>query len=141
MNKSELRQSYVDLGYEVEPVATWDKVSEVGSTSKYDVNVVSPNGEFYTAQVIVTDDGQAGEAAEASGRWKSTPARFSEELAAYLRSIENDTVLAIAVTQEYSLDSVALVEAFIKATPTTVSKKTYVVYKRNNTFSYSEVVA
>ena len=132
MNKSELRQSYVDAGWEVQPVANWILVSQVGSKVKYDVNAASPDNSFGTAQVVVIDDGGAGETAVAAGFWADSPVGFGAAVRDYARGLEGGTVFAVEVTNVNEADEVATAKAYSDIGA--VSE--YVVKRRAGTFSF-----
>ena len=135
MTKSELRQSYVNEGWEVQPVAQWAKVSEVEGKAKYDVNAVSPDNRFGTAQVVVTDDGGASETAVAEGFWKEASSTFDAEVRGYVSSLEGGPVFAVAVTEVYSGDEIAEAKAYMD--DGTVNN--YVVKRRSGTFSFKQL--
>ena len=139
MNKVELRDAYVAKGYKVEPVARWIKVSQVETITKYDVNVADPKGSFYTAQVIVENDGEAGEDAKAAGRWEATPETFEESLDAYLRGAEKGKIFAIVKTQTYPSDQAALVKVYTEEADNTLTTKDYLVRYRASAFSFKPV--
>ena len=132
MNKTELRQSFVDLGWEVEPVAGWIKVSEVQGKSKYDVNAVSPEDAFGTAQVVVVDDSGAGESATAAGFWVAPSTTFHEETRAFASGLEGGTVFAVAVTDVNAADEIALATAYMSDG----AVNNYVIKRRSNAFSF-----
>lgn len=136
MNKSDLRQSYIGAGWEVQPVAQWVKVSEVGGKTKYDVNAVSPDNVFGTAQVVVTDDGGASESAVAEGFWKEVSATFDAEVRGYVSSLEGGTVFAVAVTEVYSGDEIAEAKAYMDDGMV----NNYVVKRRSGAFSFTQLV-
>lgn len=147
MTKQELRDYYAGLGWEVpEPTiidsegtrSNWQKVSNVEGKVKYDVPVVSPDNKFGTAQVVVTDDGGAGETAVAEGFWKDQPATFNDELRTFLDSKEGGQVYAIVTNEIFVADEAAEVTAYQGAS--TVSPKRYIVKKRNDTFDFKEVI-
>lgn len=136
MTKSELRQSYVNEGWEVQPVAQWVKVSEVEGKAKYDVNAVSPDNKFGTAQVVVTDDGGAGETAVAEGFWKEASPNFDAEVRSYVSGLEGNGVFAVAVAQVYAGDEIAEAKAYMD--DGTVGE--YVVKRRQGAFSFAQLV-
>jgi hypothetical protein len=136
MNKSELRQSFVDDGWTVQAVANWQLVSNVEGVVKYDANYVSPDNRFGTAQVIVTNDGVAGETAVASGAFVTPEVTFDAAVRDYVTSLEGVTVanvviFAVAVTKTFPQDEIALATAY-KADG---SQANYVVKRRNGTFT------
>jgi hypothetical protein len=136
MNKAELRDSYVAKGWEVQPVADWRQVSSVEGKVKYDVNVVSPKEDFATAQVVVVDDGGAGETAVADGVWKDKEPTFDTRLRDHLATLEAGPVFAVAVVETYGADSVAECKAYMNDG----SVKDYVVKERNDTFDHKELI-
>jgi hypothetical protein len=108
-------------------------VSDVGGVIKYDINVVSPNNDFGTAQVVVKN----GEA-YATGFWQErTETTFPERLNTYIRSMEAGDVFAITLDQIYASDSAALVTAYQGTTSVTATK--FIVKERSNTFSFKPV--
>jgi CxxC motif-containing protein len=133
MTQEELRTEYIGRGYTVEPVETWILVSKVDGVEKYDVNVITPDNRFVTAQVVVRD----GEA-EATGVWKEVemPESFEQRLRVYIRTLEGGTVFAIALDEVKEADSVATATAYMSDG----SKKRYVVKERDNTFSNKELI-
>ena len=132
MTKTELRQSFVALGWEVQPVVQWVKVSEVQGKSKYDVNAVSPEDAFGTAQVVVVDDSGAGESATAAGFWVAPSTTFDEDTRAYATGLEGGNVFSVSVTDVNSADKVALATAYMSDG----SVNNYVIKRRADTFSY-----
>jgi len=155
MTKEELRTEYVNKGWEVQPVDVfetrpdpdggtievrtggWNKVSDIEGKVKYDVNAVSPDNEFVTAQVVVTDDGGAGETAVALGAWKDRTPDFGGRLRTYLATVEQAAaVFAIAVINQFNADSVAECKAYMADG----SVKTYAVKERNDTFDHKELI-
>lgn len=132
MNKEQLRDSYVAQGWEVEPVANWTLVSNIEGKHKYDVNVVSPDNKFFTAQVVVINDGIAGEEATPLGALEPQIETFGEGLRAFLDTKEGGQVFAIGVTKVYDEDAVAEVKAFMVDNTT----QNYVVKKRNDVFTF-----
>lgn len=133
MTKDELRTSYVDLGWEVQPVASWGVVSVVEGKTKYDVNVVSPDNKFGTAQIV-----EDGTGAVAEGFWKEAVVdTFTSRLRTYLDTIEDlATVFAVAVTDTKEADSVATCIAYMEDG----SAKNYVVKERADVFTHVELV-
>lgn len=138
MTKEQLRQSYVDQGWEVEPIDQWRQVSAVGSKTKYDVPVVDPNGQFYTAQVVVKEDNTAAEEAEPEGQWKVDEPSFSQRLNTYLRSLEGGQLFAVAVDRAFSGQEVAECFGYFDD-GTGVTRRTYVVKYREQQWSYEQL--
>jgi len=136
MNKAELRQSFVELGWEVEPVASWIKVSKVQGKAKYDVNVASPDNVFATAQVIVAADGSAAEIAMPSGSWEAAATTFDEAVRAYASGLEGGAVFAVAVTDINEADEVGLATAYMN----TGSVENYVIKRRAGAFSFNRLL-
>ena len=132
MTKEELRQSYVDLGWEVAPVAQWLLVSKVEGKEKYDVNCVSPTNAFGTAQVVVDANG-----AVAEGFWKESDESFTEALRTEARSYEaGATIFAVTIGEVKEADEVGEVTVYKEDG----SKETYVVKRRGGTFSHVAIV-
>ena len=135
--KAELRAAYIADGWQVAAVVDWARMSAVGAVGPviYDVPVFTPgaNGVYKTAQVYVTDDGGAGEEAEARGAMVVAGATFDAELRTYLDTLEgNSSIFAISVAQSFSSDLVAEVKAYLE----TGATATYVVKQRADTFSF-----
>ena len=135
--KAELRATYLADGWKIESPADWRRVSREGAPGPviYDVGIFTPapNGVYRTAQVYVTDDGGAGESAEARGALVVAAATFDAELRTYLDTLEGDAkIFAIAVTQSLSSDTVAEVKAYLESGTTA----TYVVKQRAGEFSF-----
>jgi len=134
--KSELRGTYVAAGWEVQQVQNWLLVSEVEGKRLYDVNVVSPEDKWGTAQVVVVDDGGAGETATAAGFWADQPSTFDADIRSYARGLEGNavgatTIFAITVTQVFAADEVALATAYMADG----THSSYVVKRRADTFT------
>lgn len=152
MTKEELRADYISKGWTVDPIfitisgpdgdvqqPNWKVVSNVDGVVKYDVNVISPENRFGTAQVVVTDDNGAGESAVADGFWvdKVQPITFEGELKTYLETIEASAqVFAVAVTLANTTDEIAECKAYMEDG----SVKNYVVKRRNDTFTHKELI-
>lgn len=136
MNKEQLRDDLISDGYTVQPVANWQKVSEVENVSKYDLNVVDADDNFFTAQVKVVDDGEAGETATKINALKPKDPTFAQNLESFLRTKEDEieTVFAIATVQSYEADRVAVVKAF----NTDNTTQDYVVRERNDSFEFQQ---
>lgn len=139
MTKEELRTQYITDGWEVQPVANWTPVSAVEGLIKYDVNVVSPDNKFFTAQVVVKDDGGVSENAVPEGQWKNQTPSFAEALRTFLDTREVGSVFAIAVSQIREADEVAEAEVYTNSASDVV-KDTYVVKRRNDTFDFKKLV-
>ena len=137
--KSELRQSFVDQGWVVQPVADWLLVSTVDGIVKYDVNVVSPSPEyrFGTAQVVVTDNGGAAEEATPFGAFSPSEPSFDQAVREYAAGLEGATIFAVAITDVFPSDEVALATAYLA----TGAQAHYVVKRRNGTFTPLELTA
>lgn len=131
MTKTELRTTYVGNGWTVQPVAEWSLVSSVDGVVKYDANVVSPDNVFGTAQVVVTDDGGGGEDATPLGFWVDADESFDAAVRSYAQTLEGGSLFAVAVTQTYPADEVALATAYM----TDGTATEYVVKRRSDTFS------
>lgn len=128
MTKEELRQSYINKGWTVQPVAEWRKVSVVEGKEKYDVNCVSPTNQFGTAQVVVDANG-----AVAEGFWKESATSFTEALRTHARSFEaGTTIFAVTLGEVKEADEVGEVTVYKKDK----TKQTYVVKRRGGTFSH-----
>ena len=138
MNKVELRQSFVDLGWEVQPVANWTKVSEVGGKVKYDANAASPDDNFGTAQVVVVNDRVTGESATAAGFWATAPTvtTFADAAHTYTSGIEGGSIFAVSVTDTNEDDEVAKATAYM----IDGSVDNYVLKRRAGTFSFMLLV-
>lgn len=134
MTKEQLRTSYVDKGWEVQPVSDWTLVSSIEGKEKYDVNAVSPENKFGTAQVVVKD----GEAT-ALGFWVDAPTTFAVDLRAFIDTMEAGTIFAISVTEIKEADEIAEVKAY-KESGSDVTVDSYVVKRRNDTFSFKKIV-
>ena len=132
MTKEELRTHYVDLGWEVQPVANWTLVSKVEGKEKFDVNCVSPANAFGTAQVVVDANG-----AVAEGFWKEATESFTEALRTHARSFEaGATIFATSLSNVVEADEVGEVTVYKEDG----SKETYVVKRREGTFSHVALV-
>ena len=133
MTKETLRTSYTDLGWEVQPVANWTVVSLIEGKTKYDVNVVSPENVFGTAQVVEDSSG-----AVAEGMWKVDAVdTFKTRLRTFLDTIEVvATVFAVSVTDTKEEDGVATCTVYMEDG----SLKNYVIKERTGTFSYIELI-
>lgn len=120
----------------MQPVKAWRKVSDVDGVVKYDVNVVTPDDNFHTAQVKVTGDDTGSETAKPLGVMKDTPSTFDEDARDWLRDKEQNTngVFAISVDEVFEQDEV--VEATAYMTDNTETK--YVVKRRNGSFEFQE---
>ena len=137
MNKETLRTHYVELGWEVQPVANWRLVSQVEGKSKYDVNAVSPANVFGTAQVVVTDDNGANEEAVAEGFWKDKTESFTEALRTQALTYEAAaSIFAVKLGEVSEADEVGEVVVYNEDG----SKATYVVKRRDGTFSHKALV-
>ena len=136
MKKTELRRTYVDAGWAVQQVASWNLVSDVEGVRKYDANVVSPENKFFTAQIIVTDDGGANEEAIASGGLVENAETFDQAVRDYGRALEGAGIFAVTVAQVFSADEVALATVYTPAGAQT----NYVVKRRSGTFTAVELV-
>jgi len=132
MNKLELRDSFIAKGWTVEPVVDWRLVSQVEDVEKYDVNVVSPDDTFQTAQVKVI-----GDVATPLGAFKEVPSTFSERLRTFLDTIEVSAgVFAVVVSDTKESDEVATCVAYMEDG----SVANYAVKERADTFSFKELV-
>lgn len=124
---------YRGLGWKIDET-TIRRVSSVGDVIKYDVNVVSPDKVFGTAQYI-DDNGTF----TAAGFWKEQTDTFDERLRGYIRSLEGQgDIFSIVINDIFEADAAAVVTTYIGATNVTASK--YIVKERNNTFSYRLIV-
>jgi hypothetical protein len=131
MNKTQLRDDYISNGWEVQPVANWRLVSSVEGKNKYDINAVSPDNKFGTAQCVVTDDGGPSEEAIPLGFWVTPETSFNAALRTYLDTLETGDVFATAATQVFADAEVAEVNGY--KTDGSVAK--YCVKRRSGTFS------
>ena len=131
MTKEELRTHYVDLGWEVQPVANWTLVSKVEGKEKFDVNCVSPANQFGTAQVVVDANG-----AVAEGFWKEATESFTEALRTHVRTFEGGAIFAVSLGAISEADEVG--EATVYNADG--SKETYVVKRREGAFSHVALV-
>lgn len=142
MNKTQLRQSYVDAGWEVANVADWLRVSEVEGKVKYDVNAVSPENVFGTGQVVVTDDNGQNEEATALGFWVDSPSSFEEDLRTWARSFEGVTPAGFpAAIFSVSLEDTRPVDEVgdLRVTLDDGTVRTFRVKRRNDTFTFVEL--
>ena len=144
--KAGLRTSFMSQGWEVQPVASWKPVSHPDlDIVKYDVEVASPDGEFFTVQAVVTDDGGPSESAVAKGRWATVTVTATFEDAARTWLLNEETnrsdVFAIRVAAVYSDDE--LLEAILYTSaipdPHIVSEQLVLVKRRSGTFSLMPV--
>lgn len=133
MNKEALRTEFINKGWEVQPVADWTTVSVIEGKTKYDVNAVSPENVFGTAQVVEDANG-----AVADGFWKDK-VDFTTDLRAFLDSKEAGAVYAISATEIKEADEVAEVKVYSGVTGG-VEVATYVVKRRNDTFDFKKIV-
>jgi hypothetical protein len=132
MTYEALLADYESKGWKVDRAST-RVVSTVGDAIKYDINVVSPDNTFGTAQVVIKDN-----EAIALGFWKERVGNtFEERLLAFIRSMEGGDIFAITIEQIYSNDSAALVTAYQGAATVTANK--FIVKERDNAFSYKPV--
>jgi len=132
MNKEELRTHYVGLGWTAQPVADWRKVSDVEGVEKYDVNVVSPDNVFGTAQVVVRDG-----VATAEGMLKDKVESFTEALRTHARSFEAEApVFAVKLGEVSEQDEVGEVTVY----NTDGSTVSYVVKRRDGAFEHQALV-
>lgn len=132
MTKEQLRTSYTDLGWEVQPVADWVVVSLIEGKTKYDVNVVSLENQFGTAQVVEDATG-----AVAEGFWKTSEVSFGEGLRTFLDTLEAlAPVFAVSVSDSKEADRVATCIGYM----TDGSVKNYSVKERGDVFSYVELI-
>lgn len=142
MNREELRTQKIGQGWKVPPVSDWQLVSAEGlEPKKYDINnVFNPSTERYgTATVVVYNEGTAEESAVGQDEWKS---RFVDDARTWLRAREgatvgSATVFAIAIERVYEDDEVIEVNAYLKDNTTT--KATFVVKRRDGTFSFEKL--
>lgn len=136
MTKDELRNDLISNGYTVQPVAEWQKVSEVENVSKYDLNVVDSDDNFFTAQVKVVDDGESGETATKLNALAPKEPGFAENLESFLRTQEGNlaNVFALSSSNVNNTDRVAEVLAY--NTDNTTQK--YVVKERDGTFEFQQ---
>ena len=139
MNKETLRTSYIDKGWEVQPVADWRLVSAVEGKVKYDVNVASPEDKFGTVQVVVLEDGKVGESSTAGGFWKDAVSDFGSDLRAFLTGKEKGSVYAISVSSTKEQDEVAEVKVYTTVTGG-VEVSTYVVKRRADVFDFKQII-
>lgn len=146
-DRSELRSFYTNQGWVVQEVGDWGPpTSAVGVGAArvffYDVQVVSPDNEFFTAQVVVRNQGTKDEDAKAIGRITNPPANdFEDALSTFLRAQETGSVYAIARIATYEEDEVAIVLVWTDGVGATVDEKRYVVKRRADTFTFKEIVA
>lgn len=133
MNKETLRQAYLDKGYEVDPVEKWALVSLVNGVKKYDVNVITPDKQFVTAQVIEKDDvcTPAGVIKE-----QEPVEPFTEKLHNYVRGLEKNGVFAVTIGDTSDADKVGVATVYLD----NGSVKKFVVKERNDTFAHKELV-
>lgn len=133
MTQESLRSEYINKGYTVDPVENWFKVSVVDGVEKYDVNVITPDERFVTAQVIVRD----GEASVA-GVWKEQEVveSFTDKLRAHVRTLEGGAVFAISLGEVSEADKVGLATVYFSDGST----KKFVVKERNGSFTHKELL-
>jgi len=131
MTKEQLRTEYITKGWTVQEVADWRKVSDVEGVEKYDVNVVSPDNRFGTAQVVVRSD-----EAVADGLLKDKEDSFTDRLRTFVRTLEAGTVFAVSLGDVSDEDCVGIANVYF----TDGTKKTFVVKERNNTFTYKQLI-
>ncbi len=136
MTKTELRDSFIAQGFAVQPVAQWTLVSQVEGVVKYDANVADPSFRFYTAQVVVTDDGGPAEDATPLGSLVTPEITFDEAVRTYVLGLEVAPIFAIAITQTFPADEVALATAYNNDG----SQANYVIKRRADTFSFVQLV-
>jgi hypothetical protein len=106
MTIQQLIADYRTLGWEVDE-ASLTLVSKVEGSEKYDVNVVSPDKEFGTAQIFV----KGGEAT-ALGFWANIGnTSFGERLNLFVRSMEQGDIFAITIDKVSEGDKAAVVTA------------------------------
>lgn len=136
MNKKQIRDDYVSKGWTIQPVADWNKVSEVDGVVKYDINVVDPDDNFRTVQVKVTGDEQANEDVKPLGALKPSEPDFEQEARTWIRDKEESipTVFAIAVGKVLPRDEVIEVTAY----NTDNTEQKYVVKRRGGAFSFQK---
>ena len=132
MTKDELRNSLIANGWEVAALDQWRLVEQLGERSMYDVPAVSPEDRFGTSQVVVIDDGGAGETATARGFIAGADETFDQAVRDYVRGIEESVgaIFAIEITRTNEPDEVALATAY----NSDGSQANYVVKRRNATF-------
>jgi len=130
----ELIEDYRSKGWSVDET-TLTLVSKVDDMQKYDVNVVSPDNVFGTAQIIESPDG-----AIASGIWaeqKVVTKSFPELLTDYVRSLETGDVFAVVIGNIFQNDNSAIATKYTGTT--TVAEKQILIKYRNNAFSVKEI--
>lgn len=132
-SQASLFAHYTGLGWTVD-VTSVRLVSEVAGVKKYDVNVVSPDRVFGTAQFV-----ENGGVFTALGFWETPETTFSDRLTSYIRSMEGQGgIFAIVVQETFPSDSAAVVRVYMGAGDVTVS--TFIVKERNNAFTYRLII-
>lgn len=142
MTKEELRTSYLDKGWDVEPVSKWGVVSKIEGKTKYDLNVVSPNDKFGTVQAVVIADGEEGETARARGSWEeNTEVTFKDGLNEWLESKEKREIYAIAVEELFEDQAIATLKVFVDSTIVEgeIVVERYVSKFRNANFTFKKI--
>jgi len=135
MTKEEFRAEYLAKGWEAQPVSEWRLVSSVEGKNKYDVNVVSPENNFGTAQVVEDSTGNV----VGAGMWKDTTTNFAEALKDFLVSKEVGNVYAISTTDIKDMEEVAEVKVYT-GVGSDVSVADYVVKRRSGTLDFKKIV-
>lgn len=138
MTKEQLRTAFINAGYTVQKVADWALVSKVENSVKYDFNL-EKDGNFITGQIKVIADGTQNEEAEEIKPLLNPPSTFSERLKTFMLSKEVAPVFAVVRTELKEDDAFATVDVYTE-TDGKVSKKSYAVKERNDTFSFKEIV-
>lgn len=141
--KAELRSSYITAGWDIQPLP-WQQVSaDHLDRVKYDLDVVDPDGEFFTAQVVVTDDGGANESAVAKGRLAMAAETFEDAARAWLLTQETGQPSVFAYRLEIVDNKGESAEATMfeiqpaaHPDPERVTSQRIIVKRRSGTFSF-----
>lgn len=137
MTKAELRDDLIADGYTVDIVDNWSLVSNVQEVRKYDVKG-EKDGEFFTGQIKVIDEGGENETATAlSGFVPKTS--FTDDLKTFTLSKEVGSVYAVVTKEVFTGDEFAIVDVYT-LTSSTISKKVFGVKRRAGVFDFKEIV-
>ena len=141
--KQELIDSYVALGWDIQPLP-WRQVSaDHLNRVKYDLDVVDPDGEFFTAQVVVTDDGGLNESAVAKGLLAAEVETFEAAARTWLlaEEVRLSDVFAIRIDALYADDELLEAVVYQQLPPDNfLTSQRYLLKRRSGTFSYERMV-
>ena len=138
MNKAQLREALIARGFTIPEVKDWSLVSKVEDSIKYDVKF-EKDGIFAVGQVKVTGNDTEEEGAVGLNAFAEPEVPFITKLDNFIRSKEVAPIHALVKKEVYDTDKAAVVDVYI-LTDKTVSKKTFLVRERANTFDYKEIV-